>query len=1283
MWPKPTVVVVEDDPDFAGNIQDILEDNDYEVRICSTGRCALEQVASNAPDLILLDLRLPDADGVDVLVELRQLSADSEVLVITGHGSFHSATSAINAHAFAYLIKPIDFDQLLLMMHRALEGKRAVRALRESEERFRSLTDNSPVGIFQTDSASKCIYANQALLRIYGLSEDECLGDGWQTTVYPPDLEPLKKRIDTATRSASRSEGDYRIIGPDGDLRWLRVISAPLFSEVGKPIGRIGTIMDVTERVQTREALQQSEELHRTLVDTSPDAIVLLDPDGKVLMGNARALGLYGTEDPSEFAGRGVFDLVAPEDQERVTGLLHTLTTNSSAEFELTALRKNGTRSPLEIRASAIRDSSRNVTSIIAMVRDITQRKMAEQALRDSEERFRTLTALSPTGVYMTDAAGHCLYVNERWCEMAGMSEQEALGEGWLDALHPADREQMTKAWNDMVLAGGSWEEEFRFQTPEGKTTWIYTMASSILDANGEILGYMGVDVDITERKKTEAVHELDESRLETLLHLNQITGAPLQEIATYAMEEAVRLTQSDIGYVAIVSEDETMLTMHAWSQAAMKSCRIENKPLHYPVESTGLWGEALRQRKPVITNDYTGPNPGKKGTPDGHVEIVRHMNVPIFDGDRIVVIAGVGNKQTDYDESDVRQLTLLMSGMWRIVQRKQSEQALRNSETLLSQAQRLAKIGSWEYDISTDKHIWSEEMFRVFGLDPATSEPLQGGYGRYLFPDDMEALVSAAKEAVQSGDPLDSELRIIRADGLVAWAHIQCRAIHDEQGNAVRIIGAVQDITQRKRADQALIDSERRYRTLFSEMNEGFALHEIISDFSGKPCDYLFLDVNPAFERLTGLDRNEIVGKTVKEVMPALEPYWIGTYGEAALSGQPVRFESFNRAVGRYFDVFAFCPGPGLFACFVADSTERKVAEGKLRKSEEEYRTLFETMAQGIVYQNASGSITFANPAAERMLGMSLDEMLGRTSMDTIWRTVREDGSELSGECHPPMIALRTGMEVPGTVIGVFNRKERRHRWLSVTAVPQFRPGEDEPYQAYSSFEDITDRKEAEEALRESHERLQTLSRQLVSVQEAERRSIGRELHDQIGGALTALSIALKMNPAQASDNTENNVSLAQELVSDLTTRIREISLDLRPPMLDDLGLVPALLWYFVRYTTQTNVQVDFRHTGAEHRFTQEVETAAFRIIQEALTNAARHAEVPEITVRLFANEKALHLQVEDRGAGFDVDSVLSKCDTNGLTGMQERASLLGGTLVVESSPGAGTSLTATLPLL
>jgi PAS domain S-box-containing protein len=210
-------------------------------------------------------------------------------------------------------------------------------------------------------------------------------------------------------------------------------------------------------------------------------------------------------------------------------------------------------------------------------------------------------------------------------------------------------------------------------------------------------------------------------------------------------------------------------------------------------------------------------------------------------------------------------------------------------------------------------------------------------------------------------------------------------------------------------------------------------------------------------------------------------------------------------------------------------------------------------------------------------------------------------------------------------------------------------------------------------EQLRDSHERLESVTRRLLELQEAERRALARELHDEVGGVLAGLELQLEAARARLPDE-------VRSLLGQLSNRVRNLSMDLRPPMLEEIGLVPTLLWHFGRYLAQTGIRVDFRRSASVGRLPPTVETAAFRIVQEALTNVARHAGVSEAKVRLGARADRIELWVEDRGAGFCPESAWAGA-SSGLTGMRDRARLAGGRLLVDSTPGAGTRVRAELP--
>ena len=215
----------------------------------------------------------------------------------------------------------------------------------------------------------------------------------------------------------------------------------------------------------------------------------------------------------------------------------------------------------------------------------------------------------------------------------------------------------------------------------------------------------------------------------------------------------------------------------------------------------------------------------------------------------------------------------------------------------------------------------------------------------------------------------------------------------------------------------------------------------------------------------------------------------------------------------------------------------------------------------------------------------------------------------------------------------------------------------------------------------RHLRERLEAHARLIVEAQEAERRRIARELHDEIGQTLTGLKLTLEQLERSPHDDVALGLNQALGLVAELMSRVDILSLDLRPAMLDDLGLLPALLWLVGRYYAQTGVRVTVHHEGLDRKLEPDVETAAYRIVQEALTNVARHADTGRASVVCTAGDDAFLIEVRDEGAGFDSAAFSGGTLKFGLVGMEERARLVGGTLTVTSEPGKGTAVIARLP--
>jgi len=332
----------------------------------------------------------------------------------------------------------------------------------------------------------------------------------------------------------------------------------------------------------------------------------------------------------------------------------------------------------------------------------------------------------------------------------------------------------------------------------------------------------------------------------------------------------------------------------------------------------------------------------------------------------------------------------------------------------------------------------------------------------------------------------------------------------------------------------------------------------------------------------------------------------------------------------------------------------------------------LFEQAPQAVVLMSADNRVVRVNRGFTRVFGFSSPETLGRSLVDLIVP------DEFRAEWQRNADLVARGQRVDTE--SVRQRKDGSRLHVSLLRVPVSVPGGQ--VEIYAIFNDVTERKRAEAALREFAERLQTLSRRLLEVQEAERRHLARELHDEIGQSLTGLRFLLDPDADSVTDAAIIKLEQARAIVDEVLERVRGLSFDLRPAVLDQLGLLPALLALFERYPEQTGVQVDFKHEGLEERFPPEVETTAYRIVQEALTNVARHAGAGDVTVRVWAAADVLTLRIEDRGRGFDPEVALAKTRSSGLAGMQERVMLLGGHLTIESRPGAGTGITAELPL-
>jgi PAS domain S-box-containing protein len=371
-----------------------------------------------------------------------------------------------------------------------------------------------------------------------------------------------------------------------------------------------------------------------------------------------------------------------------------------------------------------------------------------------------------------------------------------------------------------------------------------------------------------------------------------------------------------------------------------------------------------------------------------------------------------------------------------------------------------------------------------------------------------------------------------------------------------------------------------------------------------------------------------------------------------------------------------------------IQDITEHEKLEKEMKSSELRYRRLFETAQDGILIINANdGRITDSNPFLSEMLGYSREEFVGKT----LWEIGTFKDAIASQE------AFRELQQKGYIRYEDLPLQTKDGREMQVEFVSNVYPiNGDRVIQC--NIRDITARKKAETALlaakknlekkvkqrtarlKRANKQLGVYAAEIIQAHENERKEVALELHDQIGQSLTYLKMIMTRISQSSTPESLPSITEAQRTISELINQVRQMALDLRPSMLDDLGLLPTLIWHLGRYTDQTKIKVDFKHSGLDKRFSPEISITVYRIVQESLTNIARHANVDQASLSVWADNKSIHTTIKDSGSGFNLSDV-PKFKSTGLRGMRDRALLLGGDLRIDSSPNDGTLITAEIP--
>ncbi|RKY12299.1 MAG: hypothetical protein DRP65_01715 [Planctomycetota bacterium] len=677
-------------------------------------------------------------------------------------------------------------EHLGMIIHR----KQAEEALQKSEsDKELILSSISELMVYQ-DKDFRVVWANKVAADSVGQAVNELTGrycyEVWCQRNEPcPDC-PVQKSIETGRLQ------EKDVSTPDGRIWHIR--GYPVRDQSGNVAGAVEVTLDITERKRAEEKLRFERDKLITILDSMADGVYIVNQQNDIEYVNPVLVKDFGT-----YEGRKCYEYFHDRTEVCPWCKRPDVFAGKTVQWEWYSAKSQKT---YDIIDTPLRNADGSISKL-KILRDITERKQTTEKLK----LLSSAVEQAGEGIAVIDMQGNILSANDAFSAMHDYTKEELIGKH-CSILHTAEQMPSVEAANREIKEKGWFSGEIGHVHRNGRVFPTWVQNSLLRDEAGNPVGIICTLRDITQLKLAERKVRLDESRLQSLLTLSQMTEAPVQEITDFALESAVELTSSQLGYIAFMNEDETSLTMHSWSKEAVAQCRIADKPMVHPVGTTGLWGEAVRQRKPVITNNYAADNPLKKGCPEGHVDIIRHMNIPVFDNGRIVAVAGVGNKYEEYDESDVRQLTLLMQDMWKLIQRKRVEKKLQDSESRFRELFENMSSGVAIYEAENEGRDFIFKDFNRRGqeIDRIDKKDLIGRRVTEVFPGVEEiGLLDVFRKVWKTGQPEHHPVSQYKDSRVAGWRENFVYKLPSGE-----IVAIYDDVTESKQAEEQVRQSRR-----------------------------------------------------------------------------------------------------------------------------------------------------------------------------------------------------------------------------------------------------------------------------------------------------------------------------------------------------------------------------------------------------------------------------------------------------------------------------------------
>jgi len=758
------ILIVDDDANLRKTLSDILKAKGFAPMACETGMEALERVGQEEIIIALIDLRLADLSGLEVLRGIKQRSPQTECILLTGHASQATAIEAVNLGAYSYYQKPYDIDQLLLSIQHAIEKYRAKKALTESQMRYHTFMDATTDLAFLKDELFRYLIVNEATASFFEKPATEISGkDDFE--LLPAAVAQVIRQKDEQVLQAHR----LLITVEEMRGRIYEFREFPVNLQDGR-LGVGGYIRDITESRKAEIALRESEAQYRLLADHMTDTVWLMDMNLRTVYASPSVIHSYGYT-LAELNTIPLDQRMTPDSVNRIMQLFADIANLKnhvepdqppSTSIELELFRKDGSKVWTDSTFTLVLNTDGQPVNILGTGRDITERKQAADAVRNSEKRFRALIENGRDNISLLAADGTLLWENPSTTSTLDYAPNQFVGRNIFELMHPDEQARALNLFEQIVqVPGCSQDGIFRLRHSNGSWRWIEGTITNLLNepsVGAIIINYR----DITGRVQAEAALRQSEASFRNVF-----------ENATVGLYRT-----SDEGQILLANPAFVrMLGYETFEDLAQRN-----------QENDGFEPDYLRRkfRQQIESEGSINNLEAKWRKKDGTFVIVRE-SAKVFRDD---------NGNVLYYEGTVEDIT----------ERKQAEEELRASEQRYQSLIEISPVGIFRTDAegltTFVSHYWS----KISGL--TDEKALGNGWFEAVDPAERENLINGWFQVVREQKVSNSEYRFLRPDGSSAWVIGQAIPQFDAVGEFMGHIGTITDITERKHAEEL----SRRY---------------------------------------------------------------------------------------------------------------------------------------------------------------------------------------------------------------------------------------------------------------------------------------------------------------------------------------------------------------------------------------------------------------------------------------------------------------------------------------